>query len=40
MINSCHPGAQKKIEDSEDIPYDLSYDDMDTFVRFLRRYSP
>ena len=33
MTNSYHQGAQKKIEDSEDIPYDLSYDDMDTFVR-------
>jgi hypothetical protein len=33
MINSYHQGTQRQIEDSEDIPYDLSYDDMDTFVR-------
>ena len=33
MTNFYHPGAQREIEDSEDIPYDLSYDDMDDFVR-------
>ena len=24
---------QKQIDDEDDIPYDLSYDDMDSFVR-------
>jgi len=33
MISSYQQGTQRQIEDSEDIPYDLSYDDMDTFVR-------
>jgi len=33
MTNSYHYGAQKQFEDSEEIPYDLSYDDMDTFAR-------
>ncbi len=33
MIKAYQQGTEKQIEDSEDIPYDLSYDDMDTFVR-------
>ena len=32
MINAAHP-IEKQMDDSQDIPYDLSYDDMDTFVR-------
>ena len=32
IISNCQ-GAQRKIEDTEDTLYDLSYDDMDTFVR-------
>ena len=31
MINVVHPESQT--DDVQDIPYDLSYDDMDTFVR-------
>ena len=33
MIDSCHHSIQKKPEDVEDLLYDLSYDDMDIFVR-------
>jgi hypothetical protein len=32
MINTYHP-VEKQMDDCEDIPYDLSYDDMDSFVR-------
>jgi len=28
-----HPYAVAQTENNEDIPYDLSYDDMDAFVR-------
>ena len=33
MIISYNLNAQNQTDDSEDIPYDLSYDDMDTLVR-------
>jgi hypothetical protein len=32
MTNTYHP-VEKQMDDCEDIPYDLSYDDMDSFVR-------
>jgi hypothetical protein len=32
MINTTHP-IEKQMDDGQDIPYDLSYDDMDSFVR-------
>ena len=31
MMNAVHP--IDTMDDSHDIPYDLSYDDMDSFVR-------
>jgi hypothetical protein len=33
MINAYQGAPKQQMEDSEEIPYDLSYDDMDSFVR-------
>ena len=32
MKNATH-SLDRQMDDSQDIPYDLSYDDMDTFAR-------